>query len=106
MSSKSRESSAGPRLVDQTYELVSIDSVRPHPRNVNEGDLAAIAESMRVHGFYGALRVQRSSGYIVAGNHSWAAAKEVGIEKVPVIMLDVDDDTALRLMLVDNATAR
>ena len=97
---------AGPRLVDQAYEVVPIDSVFPHPRNVNEGCVPAIAESMRVHGFYGALRVQRSSGYIVAGNHSWRAAKEIGIELVPVIMLDVSDDTALRLMLIDNATAR
>lgn len=97
---------AGPRLVDQAYEVVPIDSVRPHPRNVNEGDVPAIAESMRAHGFYGALRVQRSSGYIVAGNHSWRAAKELEYLSVPVIMLDVSDDQALRLMLVDNATAR
>jgi len=94
------------KLIEQAYEIVPIDAIRPHPRNVNEGNVAAIAESMRVNGFYGALRVQRSTGYIVAGNHSWKAAKEIGLTAVPVIFLDIDDDHALRLMLVDNQTAR
>jgi ParB-like chromosome segregation protein Spo0J len=94
------------KLIEQAYEVVSIDAIKPHPRNVNEGNLAAIGDSMRTNGFYGALRVQRSTGYIVAGNHSWAAAEEIGLTAVPVIFLDIDDDAALRVMLSDNQTAR
>jgi DNA modification methylase/ParB-like chromosome segregation protein Spo0J len=94
------------KLLDQAYEIVSIDAVRPHPRNVNQGSIQAITESMRANGFYGALRVQRSTGHIVAGNHSWMAAKEIGLKQVPVIYLDIDNDAALRVMLADNSTAR
>jgi len=100
------KSSSKPKVVEQAYEIVSVDAVRPHPRNVNEGNIDAIAASMRANGFYGALRVQRSSGHICAGNHSWRAAKEIGLKQVPVIYLDITDDQALRIMLADNQTAR
>jgi ParB-like chromosome segregation protein Spo0J len=97
--SKPKSKPAPTGIVDQSYELVGIDTVRPHPRNVNEGNVVAIAQSMKANGFYGALRVQRSSGHICAGNHSWLAAKEIGLKQVPVIFLDISDDAALRVML-------
>ncbi len=82
--------------------LVPIDSVRPHPANPRTGDVAAIAESLRTHGQYRTIVVQRSTGYVLAGNHTWKAALSLGWDSVVVGLVDVDDDTALRIMLIDN----
>lgn len=102
---KKRQAKVG-GVIEQAYELVPIDSVQPHPRNVNQGDQGAIFQSIQHNGFIGAAIVQRSTGNIVAGKHRWLAAKQSGIEQFPVIYADIDDETALRYMLADNRTSR
>lgn len=94
-----------PRLVDQQYELVRLDQVRPHPDNARIGDLEVIADSVEVNGFYGACLVQRSTGYILAGNHRYLAAQQKGLTEIPVLWADVDLDQARRIMVADNRTA-
>jgi ParB-like chromosome segregation protein Spo0J len=86
--------------------LTDIDAVRPHPENYSNGDVELIMESIMVSGMYRPIYVQKSSGFIVAGNHTWLACKELGAEKIPVVVLDVDDITAERLMVADNEIAR
>jgi DNA modification methylase len=49
--------------------------------------------------------VQRSTGYILAGNHRYLAAKKAGLEEVPVLFVDCDDKTARRILLADNRTS-
>lgn len=85
-----------------TTETVTIDDVRPHPKNVRQGDIGAISESLKAHGQYRAIVAQRSSGHIVAGNHTWKAAKALGWKEIAVHWLDCDDETAVRVMLADN----
>lgn len=92
-------------IVNSEATEVPVDDVAPHPDNPRIGDLAAIRESIRINGFYGALVVQRSTGHIVAGNHRWAAARAEGLDEVPVIYIDVDDATARRILAADNRTA-
>ena len=87
---------------DQSYALIDIDSVAPHPRNPRKGDVELIGESIQANGFYGAIVVQRSSGHIVVGNHRWKAAKANGATQIPALLMDCDDDRALRIMLADN----
>ena len=90
---------------DGQIAQVEVGKLEHHPRNVQDGDVGAIYQSIEANGFYGALVVQRSSGYVLVGNHRLRAAKEAGIKKVPVIYVDVDDERALRIMLADNRTA-
>lgn len=105
MASKRKRNQGG--VVPQEFEpAVPIDALQPHPRNVNEGDLGAVIESVTANRFYGAVLVHKASGFIIAGKHRWLAAKESGLLTIPVIWLDVDDATALRIMLADNRTAR
>jgi hypothetical protein len=85
--------------------LTGIERLAPHPRNARMGDTDAIGESIRVNKVYRPLIVQRSSGYVLAGNHTYAALMEAGAEQAPVVFLDVDDEAALRIMLADNRTA-
>lgn len=82
-----------------------IDNIHPHPDNPRRGAVNKIAESLVSNGFYGALIVQRSSGHILAGNHRFLAAKQLGLSHVPVCYIDVDDDEAKRILLADNRTS-
>jgi hypothetical protein len=59
---------------------------------------------MDAHGFYGAVYAQESTGRIISGNNRYAVAVDRGARDLPVIWLDVDDDQALRLLLVLNRT--
>lgn len=84
---------------------VPIEKIRPHPSNPRNGDVDAIVESIRINGLYRPLYVQLGTGYILAGNHTYAALMELGAERVPVITLDISDEEASRILLVDNKTA-
>jgi len=90
------------RVVDQSYELVEVAALKPHPRNPNSGDLEAIGESVEANGFYGACIAQRSTGHILVGNHRHRAARQAGLANVPCIYVDCDDEAALRILLADN----
>lgn len=85
---------------------VPIDSIVPHPANPNVGDVGAIGESIDSVGFYSTVYVQQSSGMILAGEHRWRALRAKGSQDVPVVFLDVDDETALRILLADNEIPR
>ena len=92
------------RTLNQTTETVPIDALKAHPRNPRQGDIGAIHESIQVNGFYGFVIAQRSTGYILAGNHRWKAAQQAGAKTIPVTWIDVEDDHALRILLADNRT--
>lgn len=101
VAAESSPNGAVKNLADAIVE-VPIDSVQPHPRNPREGDVGAIVESIKANGVYRPLYVQRSTGHIIAGSHTWRAQKALGANTVRVVPLDVDDDEALRILLVDN----
>jgi hypothetical protein len=99
--------SGGVRFHDSLEPLmVPIDSVQPHPENYNDGDVDEIRASIRGIGMYGPIKVQSSTGHIVAGNHTWLVCKELGAQTIPVVALDIDDLTAKRVLVYDNGTAR
>lgn len=106
MKRRSKSTAAAPRILNQETVAVPVDSIRAHPRNPNQGARPAIRESIEGNGFWGSLIVQRSTGYILAGNHRWEEAKEAGYTELPVTYVDVDDALALRILLADNRTGR
>lgn len=83
-----------------------IDEVLPAPYNYNNGDVEVIAKSIEMNGMYRPVQVQRSTGNIIAGNHTWMACQMLGAKAIPVVYLDVDDVTAKRIMVEDNEAAR
>lgn len=90
---------------DQVYRIADLDELEEHPDNPRQGDVGAIVESIKANGFYGALTVQKSSGRILGGNHRKKALQAMGVTRVPIIERDVDDETALHILLGDNRTA-
>ncbi|MFQ3169278.1 MAG: ParB family chromosome partitioning protein [Limisphaerales bacterium] len=75
------------------------------PRNgFDDASLNELAESIREKGIMQPLMVRpREGGYeLIAGERRWRAAQMAGLAKVPVVIRDVDDRTALELALVEN----
>lgn len=93
------------QILNQKTEVIPIDAVKPHPDNPHKGDLPVIRESIENNGFYGSVIVQKSTGFILAGNHRYLAALETGAKEIPVTWIDVEDDQAARIMLADNRTS-
>lgn len=91
-------------------QAVPIDSLTPHPRNPNDGDPDAIAESLEVNGQYRAIVVwHRDQGpdVILAGNTTYAAALQLGWQQLAADPIYADTEAeALRILLADNRTAR
>lgn len=92
-------------IINEAIQLVPISALKRHPDNPRRGDVAAIRASIRAHGFYGALVVQRSSGYILAGNHRFDGAAAEGYTELPVCYVDVDDRRARAILAGDNRTS-
>lgn len=84
---------------------VPLDTLQPHPRNPRRGDLDSIAASLAEFTQYKPVVVQKSTGYICAGNHTWAAAKRLGWSEIAAVLLDIDDSTAIRIIAGDNRTS-
>ena len=82
-----------------------IDDLKPLPGNPRIGDVAAVARSLERFGQRKPVVARHADGTIIAGNHTWKAAKTLGWKEIAVTFVDVDDEEAARIVLVDNRTA-
>lgn len=92
-------------ILPMNVETVALGEVTPHPDNARQGDTARIATSLTANGQYRPLVVQRSTGFILAGNHTHAAAQTLGWPEIAVQYVDVDEAAARRILLADNKTS-
>jgi len=97
--------SESPEILSTKVEIVKLSKLSPHPENPRRGTVGVIAESLLEHGQFRPLVVQRSTGYVLGGNHTLAAALQTGMTEIAVTYLDVDDSEARRILLVDNRTS-
>jgi len=81
---------------------VPIGDLVPYPRNPRRGNLTAIVESLARNGQYRGIVVNQRNQQILAGNHTWQAAKKLGWTHIAVTYVDVDDQQAARIVAVDN----
>ncbi|MBC8331546.1 MAG: ParB/RepB/Spo0J family partition protein [Anaerolineae bacterium] len=89
---------------------VPVDQISPNPRqprvHFKPTGIAELAASIREHGIIQPLIVTRdeqTTGYIlVAGERRLLAAKEAGLEKVPVVVREATDQQRLELALIEN----
>jgi len=81
---------------------INIDEIHTHPSNVRQGDVGAICESLKAHGQYRPIVFQQSTKRILAGNHTWKAAKALGWQQIAATPIICDDQQALRILLADN----
>lgn len=88
-------------------EYVSLDSLRPYEKNARshgKEDLEAIIASIKDFGFNDPIGVWHD--IIVEGHGRWMAAKELGMETVPILRLDeLTDEQRKAYALAHNKTA-
>lgn len=89
--------------VEQEYvERYPVADLVEHPENPRRGNDVAVTESIEHNGFYGTVIVQRSTGHVLAGNTRLRAMRDAGSDSIPAMVVDVDDETATRILLADN----
>lgn len=86
--------------------LSDIEPNRDQPRKVfDEAALNDLAESIKQHGLIQPLLVRPlSSGryQIVAGERRWRASRLAGLDKVPVVVREMDDKQTMEIALIEN----
>ncbi len=89
---------------------ISVDQIEPNPRQPRDHfdaqELAELADSIREYGVIQPLIVsldEQSGRYIlIAGERRLMAAREAGLENVPVIFREASDQQRLELALIEN----
>lgn len=94
-----------PYVSMSTVSVEPVDSLLPYPGNPREGDVGAIAESLRVLGQYRPIVVNRTDRTILVGNHTFAAACAMGWDAIAVVWVNVDEEQARKIVLADNRTS-
>lgn len=87
-----------------------IKDLKHYHRNPRKGNVAAIKEALQELGQYRPVTVNRGTltgrpNEILTGNHTVQAAKALKWTEVAVSWVDVDDDTAARIVVADNRTS-
>lgn len=84
--------------------------------NPRQGDVTTIANSLRTNGQFRPIVVNKGThtgrpNEVLAGNHTLKAARQLteegvqGFDTLDCYIIDVDDDSARRIVLADNRTA-
>lgn len=81
---------------------VSIDQLVLAERNPRVGDVAAIRKSYERFGQRKPIVVSRETSEIIAGNHQYMAALELGWTEIAVVWVDDDPETQAAYSIADN----
>lgn len=81
---------------------VPVDGLTPYGANPRRGNVDVIVESLARHGQYRPIVVRAKTFEVLAGNHTLAAAKQLGWAEIAATFVDCTDDEAARIVLVDN----
>jgi ParB family chromosome partitioning protein len=91
------------------YQELPLYKVEPNPeqprQDFPEDELQELTESIATHGILQPLTVRElSNGYyqIIAGERRWRAARQAGLDNVPVYIIEADDKKAMELALIEN----
>ena len=86
-----------------------LHKIEPNPdqprRDFDPEELEELAESIRTHGVIQPLTVREMpNGYyqIIAGERRWRASRLAGLDEVPVVIMEADDQKAMELALIEN----
>jgi ParB family transcriptional regulator, chromosome partitioning protein len=84
----------------------NIESNPQQPRMIFDPDaLRELAASIREHGVLQPILVRPLGAnryQLVAGERRWRASREAGLETIPALVEELDDDTALEIAIIEN----
>ena len=100
--------SAGDSVGGLRFEEVPISAIRPNAhqprRNFSEGSIKELAASIREVGILQPLVIRSTeTGFeLIAGERRLRAAKEAGLDRVPVLIREAADSESMEMALVEN----
>ena len=89
----------------KTLKITDVEPNRDQPRKTfNQESLEELADSIKTYGVIQPIVVTKKDGYyaIVAGERRWRAAKIAGLEEIPSIIRDDDEQTNKEIALIEN----
>ena len=96
-------------LEKSAYQILPIYKVEPNPdqprQDFDEEELQALAASIEEHGIIQPLTVRElPSGYyqIIAGERRWRAARIAGLNDIPAVIIEAEDQKVKELALIEN----
>ena len=94
--------------VQNTPVGIRLSEIEPNPRQPRQDfDPAALedlAQSIRENGIITPITLRKTGDtyQIIAGERRWRASRLAGLHEIPAIVLDVDEQTAYALALIEN----
>jgi ParB-like chromosome segregation protein Spo0J len=90
--------------------VMKINDLNNYYKNPRKGNVELVAESLRAYGQYRSIVVNlgtktKRPNEVLVGNHTLEAAKKIGLSMLNCKIIDVDDQTAAKIVLVDNSTS-
>lgn len=82
-----------------------LKSLKTYPNNPRKGNVEMIATSLAAYGQYKPITVNKRTNTILAGNHTFAAAQSLGWKQIDVVFVDVDEETAAKIVAIDNRSS-
>lgn len=103
------DSDSNPKAIGGALQNLKTSVLQPgkyQPRtSMDKEPLAELAESIKTRGVMQPILVRQISGgnyEIIAGERRWRAAQVAGLQEVPALIREVDDDAALAMSLIEN----
>jgi len=97
-------------IKSKEIKIVDIDSIIPNPKNANQHSIEQIErlrKLIRYQGFRNPLVISNRTGFLAAGHGRLEAAKLEGLEKLPVIYQDFENEAQeYAYVISDNEIAR
>lgn len=88
---------------------LSVQKIEPNPfqprKNFDPEELQTLADSIAKYGVIQPLTVRAlDNGYyqIIAGERRWRAARMAGLDEIPAVIVEADDQTTAELALIEN----
>lgn len=95
--------------VSDKLNEIDINLIEPNPdqprTNFKKEELEELSKSIKKEGLIQPIVVRIGDGgkyQIIAGERRWQAAKMADLKRVPIKIMNVDDDKALELALIEN----
>ena len=87
---------------------IKIIEIRPNPyqprKNFDDSKIKELAQSIQEHGVFTPILVRKGiSGYeLIAGERRLRACKEVNLETIPAIVLELNDEEMMEISVLEN----
>jgi len=89
--------------------IVPLDHIEPNPEQprlaFNQETLDELAASIREHGVLQPILVRPigpNRYQLIAGERRWRASQQAGLDSIPALIEEIDDDTALEISIIEN----